>query len=100
MQLVYEVVPVVAEIISAHCPGTGAREQFVRACIHGEWNEANAMIDGMLAEPWHLRWYQEALLREFRELLQLDRGRVTLSELSRHKVGGEIASRIQAQDGL
>jgi hypothetical protein len=46
MQLVYDVVPVIAEIISAHCPGTGAREQFVRACIHGEWNEANEMVMG------------------------------------------------------
>ena len=32
------------------------------------------MIEGMLAEPWHLKGYQEARLREFRRLLQMDRG--------------------------
>ena len=30
----------------------------------------------MLAEPWHLRGYQEIRLREFLELLKLDRGSV------------------------
>jgi len=74
MQVVYELAPVIAEIISAHCPGTRAREEFVHACIHGEWNDATAMVEGMLAEPWHLRGYQESRLREFLELLQVDQG--------------------------
>ncbi len=34
------------------------------------------MVEGMLAEPWHLRGYQETRLREFLELLKLDRGSV------------------------
>jgi hypothetical protein len=33
------------------------------------------MIEGMLAEPWHLRGYQEHRLREFLELVQVDQGR-------------------------
>jgi hypothetical protein len=74
MQVVYELAPVIAEIISAHCPGTRARKEFVHACVYGEWNDAMAMIEGMLAEPWHLRGYQENRLREFLELLKLDRG--------------------------
>ena len=32
------------------------------------------MIEGMLAEPWHLRGHQETRLREFLALLQLNRG--------------------------
>jgi hypothetical protein len=60
--------------ISAHCPGTRARDEFVHACVHGEWDDAMAMIEGMLAEPWQLRGYQENRLREFLELLKLDRG--------------------------
>ena len=50
------------------------REEFVRACVRGHWDEAAEMIEGMLAEPWHLKGYQEARLREFRRLLQMDRG--------------------------
>jgi hypothetical protein len=76
MQVVYELAPVITEIISAHCPGTRARDEFVHACVHGEWDDATAMIEGMLAEPWHLRGYQENRLREFLELLKLDRGAV------------------------
>ncbi len=34
------------------------------------------MIEGMLAEPWHLRGYQETRLREFLELVQLQEGAV------------------------
>jgi hypothetical protein len=73
MHAVYELAPVIADVISAHCPGTRARENFVRACLHGDWSEARTMIDGMLAEPWHLRGYQENRLREFLELIPLDR---------------------------
>jgi hypothetical protein len=29
-----------------------------------------SMIDGMLAEPWHLRGHQEARLREFLQLIE------------------------------
>jgi hypothetical protein len=32
------------------------------------------MLEGMLAEPWHLKGYQEARLQEFLDLLQLGRG--------------------------
>ena len=59
MQMVYQLAPVIADVISAHCPGTGAREEFLRACVHGEWSEAKHLIEGMLAEPWHLRGYQD-----------------------------------------
>lgn len=53
MQVLYERALVVADVISAHCHGTCAREDFVRACVSGEWNDAKAMVEGMLAEPWH-----------------------------------------------
>jgi hypothetical protein len=49
--VVYDLAPVIATIISAHCPGTRARADFVRACVHGDWGEAACMIEGMLAEP-------------------------------------------------
>jgi len=68
MRIVYELAPIVADIISAHCPGTRAREEFVRACMHGDWYEAREMIEGMLAEPQWLRGNQEHQLREFLEL--------------------------------
>jgi hypothetical protein len=74
MQVVHELAPVIAEVISAHCPGTRARDQFMQACMHGEWTDATAMIEGMLAEPWHLKGYQESRLRQFLELLQLKQG--------------------------
>jgi hypothetical protein len=51
MQAIYELAPVIAEVISAHCPGTSARQRFVRACFCGDWLEARSMIEGMLAEP-------------------------------------------------
>ncbi len=71
MQVVYQLAPLIADIISAHCPGTRAREEFVRACVHGEWYEAKEMVEGMLAEPQHLRGHQESRLREFLELVEL-----------------------------
>jgi hypothetical protein len=71
MQVVYELAPLIADIISSHCPGTKARKEFVRACVHGEWSEATEMVEGMLAEPQYLRGYQESRLREFLELVQL-----------------------------
>lgn len=74
MQILYELAPVIADVISAHCPGTRARRDFVRACVHGEWDDAEVMVEGMLAEPWHLTGYQETRLREFLELLRLNRG--------------------------
>jgi hypothetical protein len=69
LQAIYELVPVIGDVIDAHCPGTTARADFVRACLHGHWDEARSMIEGMLAEPWVLRGYQEIRLREFLELL-------------------------------
>jgi hypothetical protein len=30
------------------CPGTSARERFLRACISTDCDEATSMIDGML----------------------------------------------------
>lgn len=79
MKAVYELAPVIADVISAHCPGTRARENFVRACLGGDWTEAKSMIDGMLAEPWHLRGYQENRLREFLELMPHDQSGSELS---------------------
>jgi hypothetical protein len=69
MHAVYEFAPVIGTIIGAHCRGTSAQQEFLRACVHGEWFEARSMVEGMLAEPWLLRGYQEARLREFLELL-------------------------------
>jgi hypothetical protein len=74
MQVVYEMAPVIADIIAAHCPGTRARADFVRACLVGDWEDTRTMIEGMLAEPWHLRGYQETRLREFLELVELQEG--------------------------
>ena len=31
--------------------------------------ETKCMVEGMLAEPWHLRGYQEIRLREFLDLV-------------------------------
>jgi hypothetical protein len=70
VQVVYELAPVIADIISAHCPGTRAREAFVQACIYGDWREAREMVEGMLAEPQWLRGHQETRLREFLELVE------------------------------
>ena len=41
----------------------------MRACVREQWEEATAMVEGMLAEPWHLRGYQEVRLREFLQLV-------------------------------
>jgi hypothetical protein len=71
MRAAYDLAPVIADVISAHCPDTSARQIFIRACFLGDWEEAKAMVDGMLAEPWVLRGYQEVRLREFRELLSV-----------------------------
>ena len=76
MQVVYEMAPVIADIIAAHCPGTRARAEFVRACLVEDWEDTKAMIEGMLAEPWHLKGHQETRLREFLQLVQLDQGSV------------------------
>ena len=76
VEIVFDLAPVISTIISAHCPGTGASEEFLRACVHGRWDEATAMVEGMLAEPWHLKGYQENRLREFLELVQMREGSV------------------------
>jgi len=67
----YEVVLVIGDIITAHCPHTAARSEFIRACLAADWHEAASMIEGMLAEPWHLKGRQEARLREFYDQLTL-----------------------------
>lgn len=69
MNAVYEIVPVIGAIIGAHCRGTSAQQQFLRACLCADWFEARSMVEGMLAEPWLLRGRQEARLREFLEML-------------------------------
>jgi hypothetical protein len=74
MRVVDDMVPVIAEIIGAHCAGTSARSEFVHACLRTEWSEVQAMVQGMLAEPWHLIGHQESRLREFLELLQAVQG--------------------------
>src|SRR5262245_29367581 len=77
VQVIYDLAPVIADVISAHCQGTRARSDFVRACLLGEWDEAKEMVEGMLAEPWHLQGYQENRLREFLELVQVTQGEIT-----------------------
>jgi hypothetical protein len=72
MQAIYALAPVVAQIISSHCPRTRARDDFVKACVHGDWTEVEAMVEGMLAEPWHLVGYQENRLRQFLAILHLE----------------------------
>ena len=74
VQIVFELAPVIGTIISAHCRGTGAGEEFMRECFRGHWDEATAMVEGMLAEPWHLKGHQETRLREFLQLVQVDQG--------------------------
>ncbi len=74
MRILDEMAPVIADIIGAHCAGTRAREEFVQACLRTEWSEAQAMVQGMLAEPWHLIGHQESRLRQFLELLQVMQG--------------------------
>ena len=69
VQPVFDLAPVIADVISAHCPRTKVRESFMRACIGCEWFEVRSMVEGMLAEPRRLRGYQETRLREFLELL-------------------------------
>jgi len=69
MQTLYELAPVIADVISAHCPGTTTRDRFMSDCLGGHWYEAKSMIEGMLAEPWHLRGYQEFRLREFLDVM-------------------------------
>jgi hypothetical protein len=66
---VFDLAPVIADIIGSHCPGTRARQDFVSACLREDWSDARTMVEGMLAEPWHLRGYQEARLREFLEMV-------------------------------
>jgi hypothetical protein len=68
VRAVYEFAPVIADVIAAHCPGT-TRDRFLQACLRGDWGEARSMVEGMLAEPWLLRGYQEDRLRDFLELL-------------------------------
>jgi hypothetical protein len=80
VQAVFDLALVIAEIISAHCPGTSARERFLQACIGTDWGEAVSMIDGMLAEPWHLMGYQERRLREFLNLISAARGDQTSTD--------------------
>ena len=74
VQAVYELGPVIADIILAHCPGTSARERFLRACLTEDWDEVKSMVEGMLAEPWLLKGYQETRLREFLELVPAVQG--------------------------
>jgi hypothetical protein len=70
VRVLYDLVPVIGEVIASHCHAE-TRQQFVRHCLCGDWDDARAMIEGMLAEPWLLRGYQETRLREFRELIDL-----------------------------
>jgi hypothetical protein len=74
MRVVYDLAPVIADIIDAHCAGTSARQRFLRSCLLAEWSETRSMVEGMLVEPWRLRGYQEMRLREFLDLLPPERG--------------------------
>jgi hypothetical protein len=75
MQAVYELAPVIGEIIAAHRPRSHARDEFMRACWYGHWDEAVDMAQSVLAEPQHLRGYQGDRLREFLELTQVAQDR-------------------------
>ena len=66
---IHQLALVIADVIDAHCAGTSARERFLRACLGAEWDEVASMIEGMLAEPWHLIGHQERRLHKFRRLL-------------------------------
>jgi hypothetical protein len=68
----YDLMLVIADVISAHCPGTTARERFMRASLADDWEEVRCLIEGMLAEPWHLRGNQEQRLQEFLELVPVE----------------------------
>jgi hypothetical protein len=87
MQGIYEFAPVIADVISAHCAGTTARERFVRACLGGHWDEAEDMVEGMLSEPWHLRGYQEIRLRQFLDLMPNNSTVRTLLGAGRYRKG-------------
>ena len=80
MRAVYDLAPVIADIILAHCPGTSARNEFGRAYRGGHWDEARSMVEGMLAEPWHLRGYQENRLREFLMLMPVAQQDIGVAE--------------------
>jgi len=67
----YDMMLVIADVISAHCPGTTARERFFRASLTDDWEEVRCLIEGMLAEPWHLRANQEQRLQEFLDLVPI-----------------------------
>jgi hypothetical protein len=69
MHAVFDLAPVIADIIDVHCPGTSARRRFVGACMREDWSEVRSMVEGMLAEPWVLRGHQERRLRDFLEML-------------------------------
>ena len=56
---------VIADVIASHCRATSVRQQFMMACVAADWNEVLSMIEGMLAEPWHLKGHQETRLRDF-----------------------------------
>ena len=70
MHALYELVPVIGEVIASHCRAE-TRSRFVRSCLAGDWVEVRAMIEGMLAEPWLLKGHQATRLREFLELLNM-----------------------------
>lgn len=70
MHALYELVPVIGDVIASHCL-SDARRQFMRACLTGDWDVVRAMVQGMLAEPWLLKGHQETRLREFLELLEV-----------------------------
>ena len=49
---------------------TTTRERFIRAFLTDDWVEVRCLIiEGMLAEPWHLRGNQEQRLQEFLDLV-------------------------------
>jgi hypothetical protein len=65
MQAPYDLAPVIAAVISSHCPNSSVGHVFMQACFRGQWSEARSMVEGMLAEPCILQGHQEARLREF-----------------------------------
>ena len=91
----YELALVVADIISARCPGTSARARFLRTCIGAKWGEATSMVDGLLAEPSRLRGHQERRLREFLDLIS----GVQVDQRAHTRAGHDHRTSMRAADG-
>jgi hypothetical protein len=67
-----------ADVIDALCGGTKSSEHL--CALRQQILEVEAMIEGMLAEFWRWRGYQEDRLHNYQELLQVCQGGATLEQ--------------------